>query len=135
MGDALPGWGVIFLSEVDSFRDSRHLPNSVHPSSKDDFPSTLPNSVHPSSSDQFPTPLPNSVHSFSRHWPGEGSFALRAIMKPCLVGLLHAEPIFKGRCGLFSFKPNDTFKRGKALNVLLVHGPHDDHFDLCCRSE
>ena len=55
---------------------------------------------------------------------------MRIIVKPYLSHLLCSPPVFKGRCGLVSFRLNDTFKAGTNINFVIVHGPHDDQVDF-----
>ena len=69
-----------------------------------------------------------SPHLSWRHWPGDGSFALRIVVNSRIRHLCPFDARFEGRCGLVSLGPSDAHKglRRDGANFVLIHGSHDD---------
>ena len=63
-----------------------------------------------------------------RWWPGEGSRAMRVIIRPFLKQFLVRKPVFKGRCCLISLKPHGLIRKRSCcgINIVVVHGSHED---------
>jgi len=95
VAEVLPKWGLIFLSEVDGFRQN-HIPNFVSP------------------------------YTSFRHWPGEGSFAMKFVIRHPIRKFVR-KVTWRGRCGAVHLWRRDSINNIH-LNVFVI-GVHISHGD------